>query len=81
MTRRMKSNRLCYHVNDSLYHSFNCILMDGVSFEQDQNQYYATSDKDGRKKELNEQIVGTLFGMTCDGRDVIAERMSMPKDM
>jgi len=35
MTRRIKSGKLCYHVNDSLYHSFNCILMDGVSFEND----------------------------------------------
>lgn len=31
--KREKKNRLCYHINDSLYHSFNCILMDGVSFE------------------------------------------------
>lgn len=33
MTIRNKNGRYCYHINDSLYHSFNCILMDGVSFE------------------------------------------------
>jgi len=33
MAKRNKHSRTCYHVNDSLYHSFNCILMDGVSFE------------------------------------------------
>jgi diaminopimelate decarboxylase len=35
MTKRMKHGKLCYHVNESLYHSFNCILMDGISFEND----------------------------------------------
>ena len=33
--KRVKNNRVCYHLNDGLYHSFNCILMDGVSFEND----------------------------------------------
>lgn len=37
MTKRVKAGKLCYHVNESLYHSFNCILMDGVSFENDTN--------------------------------------------
>jgi diaminopimelate decarboxylase len=35
MTKKMKYGRLCYHANDSMYHSFNCLLMDGVSFEND----------------------------------------------
>lgn len=35
MSKRLKGGKLCYHVNESLYHSFNCILMDGVSFEND----------------------------------------------
>jgi diaminopimelate decarboxylase len=30
--KRVKSGKPCYHLNDSLYHSFNCNLMDGVSF-------------------------------------------------
>jgi diaminopimelate decarboxylase len=29
---RIKNNKPCYHMNDSVYHSFNCTLMDGVSF-------------------------------------------------
>lgn len=32
LAKREKHGRNCIHVNDSLYHSFNCILMDGVSF-------------------------------------------------
>lgn len=31
--KRVKGGKQCYHVNESLYHSFNCNLMDGVSFE------------------------------------------------
>lgn len=31
--KRVKHGKPCYHMNDSLYHSFNCNLMDGVSFE------------------------------------------------
>jgi diaminopimelate decarboxylase len=33
LARRRKAGKLCYHVNESLYHSFNCNLMDGVTFE------------------------------------------------
>lgn len=38
--RRLKSGKLCYHLNESLYHSFNCNVMDGVSFEGNTNQFY-----------------------------------------
>jgi diaminopimelate decarboxylase len=31
--KRVKNQKLCYHVNDGLYHSFNGILMDGMNFE------------------------------------------------
>lgn len=30
--KRTKNGKSCYHLNDSLYHSFNCNIMDGVSF-------------------------------------------------
>lgn len=33
MAKKIKHGKLCYHVNESLFHSFNCVLMDGVSFE------------------------------------------------
>jgi diaminopimelate decarboxylase len=33
--KREKQGRICYHINDSIYHSFNCILMDGFSIEDD----------------------------------------------
>lgn len=39
--KREKQNRICYHINDSLYHSFNCVLMDGVTFEDQDDQFYS----------------------------------------
>lgn len=41
LAKRIKQEKTCFHVNDSLYHSFNCILMDGVSFENDNEQFYS----------------------------------------
>lgn len=31
--KREKRGKLCYHVNDSLYHMMNCVSMDGFSME------------------------------------------------
>lgn len=31
--KREKSGKICYHLNDSLYHSLNNILMDGFTLE------------------------------------------------
>lgn len=81
LTKRMKQGKLCYHVNESLYHSFNCILMDGVSFEDDAKQLYGQTDSKGRIQESSKQEWCSLFGMTCDGRDVIASNMMLPHDM
>jgi len=38
--KREKNGKLCFHLNDGLYHSFNCNLMDGFSLENDQSQFY-----------------------------------------
>jgi len=38
--KRSKNGKPCYHLNESLYHSFNCNLMDGVTFENT-NQFYS----------------------------------------
>jgi diaminopimelate decarboxylase len=42
--KRLKNGKTCYHLNESLYHSFNCNLMDGVSFENSVNQFYSKID-------------------------------------
>ena len=38
----MKGSIPCFHINDSVYHSFNCILMDSVNFNNAKDQHYAT---------------------------------------
>lgn len=35
LAKRIKNNKTCIHINDSIYHQFNCCLMDGISFEND----------------------------------------------
>lgn len=44
--KRIKNGKNCYHLNESLYHSFNCNLMDGVSFENQNQQFYSRIGKD-----------------------------------
>lgn len=81
--KRLKSNKVCYHINDSLYHSFNVVLMDGVSFEEDRSQFYSKWEVGQSSRNVNEQWKdmqeGSLFGMTCDGYDIIARQFEMPE--
>lgn len=42
--KRLKNGKPCYHLNESLYHSFNCNIMDGVSFENSTSQFYSKMD-------------------------------------
>jgi len=81
--KRIKDGRICYHLNDSLYHSFNCILMDGVSFEGSDDQFYSAIDESGKRKNLFDVKFqdGSIFGMTCDGHDVIAKSIALPPNI
>ena len=81
MTKRIKSGRICYHVNDSLYHSFNCVLMDGITFENDKHQFYDAMTASSDKLQLKNLVDTSLFGMTCDGRDIIANNFPMPDNL
>ena len=84
IAKRRKGGKLCYHVNESLYHSFNCNLMDGVTFEKDPNQFYGVMNEKEEFEALDNkrgQEWGSLFGMTCDGRDVIANHMMIPDNV
>ncbi len=78
--KRVKSGKPCYHLNDSVYHSFNCTLMDGVSFENASDQFY--SRLEGREvSAIFEAKNSTLFGMTCDGMDIISKNIGVPADV
>jgi diaminopimelate decarboxylase len=78
--RRLKNNQPCYHLNESLYHSFNCNVMDGVSFEGSNNQFYKALEN-GKSIEVGSAEKSTLFGMTCDGMDVITKNMEVPSKL
>jgi diaminopimelate decarboxylase len=41
LAKRIKSGKPCYQINDSLYHAFNCILLDGISFENQRDLFYS----------------------------------------
>lgn len=81
MGKRVKNGKTCFHLNESLYHSFNCNLMDGVSFENSNDQFYNAIEEIGIKKEIGLLEDATLFGMTCDGADIIAKNISVPKEL
>ena len=78
--KRMKNGKPCYHLNESLYHSFNCNLMDGVSFENEGGQFYIGMENN-KPFQLNDVKNSTLFGMTCDGMDVIASSIGVPSSL
>lgn len=78
--KRMKNGKPCYHMNESLYHSFNCTLMDGVSFENSSDQFYSKIDSKKEPSAIFETKNSTLFGMTCDGMDIITKSINVPID-
>lgn len=76
--KRVKSGKPCFHINESLYHSFNCTLMDGVSFENASDQFYSKIDENKEPSAIFETRNSTLFGMTCDGMDIITKSINVP---
>lgn len=76
---RMKNGKPCFHMNDSVYHSFNCTLMDGVSFENSNDQFYSKLENK-ETSGIFETRNATLFGMTCDGMDIITKNLGVPID-
>lgn len=77
--KRVKAGKPCFHLNESLYHSFNGNLMDNLNFEGS-DQFYGRIDS-SEAAGLGEMTSSTLFGMTCDGIDVIAKSVDVPNDM
>ena len=78
--RRVKNNKPCFHINESLYHSFNCNLMDGISFENSTDQFYSEIDNHNEPTAIFQQANSSIMGMTCDGMDIIAKNILVPID-
>lgn len=53
--------------------------MDGVSFENSLNQFYYKIDSQNEEPSgIYETQNSSLFGMTCDGMDIITKNISTP---
>ena len=78
--KRVKNGKPCYHLNESLYHSFSCNLMDGVSFENNNDQFYMKVENSSQA-EVGRTEDSTLFGMTCDGMDIITKSILVPSTL
>lgn len=52
--------------------------MDGVSFENSSDQFYSKIDESKEPSAIFETKNSTLFGMTCDGMDIITKSISIP---
>jgi len=56
--------------------------MDGVSFENSDNQFYSKIDSSSLEPSgIYETHNSTLFGMTCDGMDIITKNINTPVEM
>lgn len=54
--------------------------MDGISFENSNDQFYSKIDKSKEVSGIFETRNSTLFGMTCDGMDIITKNINIPID-
>lgn len=57
--------------------------MDGVSFENDFDQVYGEiNNQTNQIAEKQTKVIPTsLFGMTCDGLDVISKNVGLPENL
>jgi ornithine decarboxylase len=63
--KAIRDGRICYYIDDSVYHTFSGIVFDHC-------QYRLKSFKRGATE------IGTVFGQTCDGMDTIAQAEDLP---
>jgi len=65
-----------YYLNDGVYGSFNCIIYDHAVAPQPK---VLRGGEELSEEELEESERCTVFGPTCDGFDVVAESMELPR--
>jgi ornithine decarboxylase len=63
--KAVRDGKLCYFIDDSVYHTFSGIIFDHC-------QYHLRSFKKGTKE------VCAVYGQTCDGLDVISQSEQLP---
>jgi len=63
--KAVRDGKICYYVNDSVYHTFSGIIFDHC-------QYHLRAFRKGKTE------ICAVFGQTCDGLDVISQSESLP---
>jgi len=66
--KAVRNGKLCYYIDDGVYHTFSGILFDHC-------QYHLKSFKKGKKQ------ICTVFGPTCDALDVVSMAEELPPDL
>lgn len=66
--KAVRHGKLCYYVNDGVYHTFSGIIFDHC-------QYHLSAFKEGPEE------ICTVFGPTCDGLDVITMTDELPGNL
>ncbi len=64
--KAVRDGKLCYYIDDSVYHTFSGIIFDHC-------QYHLKAFRKG------ETEICTVFGQTCDGMDTISQSEELPK--
>lgn len=66
--KAMRDGKICYYIDDGVYHTFSGILFDHC-------QYHLNSFRKGQKQ------ICTVFGPTCDALDVVSMSEELPPNL
>ena len=66
--RAVRDGKLCYYINDGVYHTFSGVIFDHI-------QYHLKSFRDGSKQ------ICSVFGPTCDALDTVSLAEELPEDL
>ncbi len=63
--KAVRDGKVCYYIDDSVYHTFSGIIFDHC-------QYHLKAFKSGKTE------ISAVFGQTCDGLDTISQSEELP---
>jgi len=66
--KAVRDGKLCYYINDGVYHTFSGVIFDHI-------QYHLKAFRDGPKQ------ICSIFGPTCDALDTVSLAEHLPEDL
>jgi ornithine decarboxylase len=66
--KAVRDGKLCYYINDGVYHTFSGVIFDHI-------QYHLKSFRDGSTQ------ICSVFGPTCDALDTVSLAEELPEDL